>query len=167
MISRMKIINKRAGAGGFTLMELVIVAVLIGILAALAVPLFGRTIPRLKSHAEARGILNTIRIARSRAIAENTQYGVYLDTNARNYILFKDKVNLSLMTYETGDSVVAAPVILDSRVVYTGVNFNNNCVVMLATGAASQSGTVAINNTTGDAPYTISVLAATGKTKIQ
>lgn len=152
---------------GFTLIEMAIVCVLIGILAAMAVPMFARVIPRMKARAEARNILSTIRLARSRAISENAQYGVYFDTNAKTYILFKDIINPSLMTYETGDSAVADPTIIDPNVVYNGVNFANNCIVMLSTGAASQSGNLGINDTVGDSPFTISVLAATGRTKLQ
>jgi prepilin-type N-terminal cleavage/methylation domain-containing protein len=152
---------------GFTLIEMAIVCVLIGILAAMAVPLFTRTIPRIKCRAEARNILNTIRVARSRAIGENIQYGVYFDSNAKLYELFKDKVNPSLMTFEAGDSVVGAPINVDPNVVYNGIAFANNCIIMLPTGAASQSGSVGVNTTSGDAPFTISVLAATGKSKLQ
>jgi prepilin-type N-terminal cleavage/methylation domain-containing protein len=152
---------------GFTLIEMAIVCVLIGILAAMAVPMFTRTIPRIRTKAEARNILNTIRTARSRAIAENSQYGVYFDTNARSYILFKDTVNPSSMTYEGGDSTVGLVNNIDPNVVYNGINFTGNVIVMLPTGAASQSGNLGINSSGGDSPFTISVLAATGKTKLQ
>jgi prepilin-type N-terminal cleavage/methylation domain-containing protein len=152
---------------GFTLIEMAIVCVLIGILAAMAVPMFTRIFPRIKCRAEARNILNTIRVARSRAIAENTQYGVYFDSNARQYLLFKDKTNLTAMTYESTDSTVGAPIPVDPSVVYNGIAFAGNCIIMLPTGAASQSGNVGVNTSSGDSPFTISVLAATGKSKLQ
>jgi prepilin-type N-terminal cleavage/methylation domain-containing protein len=162
---RTKSPNKRSA--GFTMIELAIVAVLIGIMAAMAVPLFTRTIPRIKTHAEARSILNSIRIARSRAVAENAQFGVYIDITGRSYTLFKDIVDPSAMTFNNGDSIIAGPNILDNAVVYSGTTFANGTVVMLPTGAASQSGNVGVNSDQNDAPFTISVLAATGKTKIQ
>ncbi|OGC89795.1 MAG: hypothetical protein A2W25_02830 [candidate division Zixibacteria bacterium RBG_16_53_22] len=152
---------------GFTMIEMAIVAVLVGVLATLAVPLFSRTLPRLKCHAEARNLLNSVRIARSRAIAENTQYGVYFDTNARTYLIFKDIVNQTLFRYNNGDSIIVGPVELDANVVFTGTTFTASTLVMLPTGAASETGTVGVNTSSGDTPYTISVLAATGKTKLQ
>jgi hypothetical protein len=112
-------------------------------------------------------MLGAVRAARSRAIAENAQFGVYFDINGRNYILFKDKVNLSGRTYENGDSIVTGPVALEKDVVYTGTSFTNGTIVMLPTGAASQTGTVGVNSSHSDSPLTISVLAATGKTKLQ
>jgi prepilin-type N-terminal cleavage/methylation domain-containing protein len=154
-------------AGGFTMIEMAIVAVLIGVIATLAVPLFTRTLPRLKCHAEARNLLSAVRAARSRAISENAQYGVYFDTGARTYILFKDIVNQTQYRYNIGDSIVAGPVVLDPNVTYTSTTFTNNSIVMMPTGAASQTGTVGVNTTGGDSPFTISVLAATGKTKLQ
>jgi prepilin-type N-terminal cleavage/methylation domain-containing protein len=159
--------KNRKAAGGFTMIEMAIVAVLIGVLATMAVPMFTRTVPRLKCHADARNVLNAVRAARSRAISENAQYGVYFDTNARTYVIFKDKVNQTQYRYNVGDSVVAGPVVLDPNVQYSGTTFANNSIIMFPTGAASQTGTIGINTNSGDSPFTISVLAATGKTKIQ
>jgi prepilin-type N-terminal cleavage/methylation domain-containing protein len=160
-------LKKTKGAGGFTMIEMAIVAVLVGVMATMAVPLFTRTLPRLKCHAEARSVLNAVRLARSRAISENIQYGVYFDTNARTYIIFKDIISQSQYRYNIGDSIVAGPVVFDPNVVYTGTSFANNSIIMMPTGAASQTGTVGVNTSSGDSPFTISVLAATGKTKIQ
>ncbi len=159
--------SNSARSRGFTFIEMAVVVVLIGIMAAVAVPMFGRSLPRIKTRAEARNILSTIRTARSRAIAENVQYGVYFDINARSYRLFKDIANPSLMTYEAGDSTIGNPIVINRAVVLGSISFSNNCIIMKPTGAASESGSLAINNTDGDSPFSITVVAATGKTKLQ
>ncbi len=66
---------------GFTIIEMIIIVVIIGILAAIAVPSFFNAIPKLKARSEARNILNFVRLARSKAVSDGAQYGVYIDTN--------------------------------------------------------------------------------------
>jgi len=152
---------------GFTMLEMMIIVVIIGIVAAMAVPSFYNAIPRLKARAEARNILNFVRLARSKAVSTGAQYGVYIDTNNRQYVLFKDTINPTQMMYNTGDSVVVGPETLDSDVVLTSSTFTNNSVIFLPTGGASQSGSFTLDNTDGGSSYTVSVLSSTGKSKLQ
>jgi len=167
MLSRHHIFLKTNRRRGFTLIELMVVVVTIGILAAMAGPMFARIVPRLKTRGEARNMLNMIRTAKSRAISENSQYGVYFDINNRSYTLFKDTVNPANASYDNGDSIVSGPVNLDPNAVYVSTSLTNNCIVMLPTGAASQSGNLIVNSSRGDSRITLSILAATGKSKLQ
>lgn len=157
----------RKGAAGFTMLEMMIIVVIIGIVAAMAVPSFYNTIPRLKARTEARNILNLVRLARSRAVSDGSQYGVYVDTSNRQYILFKDTINPAQMIYNTGDSAVVGPETLDPDVVLTNSTFTNNTVIFIPTGGASQSGSFTLDNTDGGSSYTVSVLSSTGKSKLQ
>jgi type II secretion system protein H len=157
----------RKRAAGFTMLEMMIIIVIIGIVAAMAVPSFYNTIPRLKARTEARNILNFVRLARSRAVSDGSQYGVYIDTSNRQYILFKDTINPAQMMYNTGDSAVVGPETLDPDVVLTNSTFTNNTVVFIPTGGASQSGSFTLDNTDGGSSYTVSVLSSTGKSKLQ
>lgn len=152
---------------GFTMLELAIIVVIIGIIAAMAVPSFFSAIPRLKARTEARNILNFVRLARSKAVANGVQYGVYIDSNNRQYILFKDTINPSQVMYDIGDSVVVGPETIDSDVVLTNSTFTGNSVIFLPTGGASQSGSFTLDNAEGGSSYTVSVLSSTGKSKLQ
>ena len=149
------------------MIELMIVVVIIGILAAMAAPRIFGSIPKMKAKAEARNILNGLRIARGMAISEGQQFGVYVNGSNRQYYVFKDRVNPSLLTFEVGDSIVTGPNVLEGDVVIASSSLVNNCVIFYPTGAASQSASVTVNTYSGSATYTVSILASTGKTKMQ
>jgi type II secretory pathway pseudopilin PulG len=158
--------GNRHTAGGFTMLEMMIIVVIIGIAAALAVPTFFSAGPRLKARTEARNILNMVRLARSNAISDGAQYGVYLDTANRKYLLFKDLVNPALMSYSAGDSVVVGPVTY-SQDLAGNSSFTGDVVVFVSTGRASQSGNFTFDISSGGALYTVSILASTGRSKLQ
>jgi len=152
---------------GFTMLEMMIIVVIIGVLAAIAVPSFSTIMPKLEARAQARATLNFIRQARSRAISEGVQYGVYVDSGNRRYVLFKDTVNPALMTYNVGDSIVVGPQIIDPDVLLSSSTFANNTVIFQQTGRASQSGSFVFDKAGGGARYEISVIGATGRSKMQ
>jgi len=168
MIPISVIIKKiRGKSDGYTMLEIMIIVVIIGILSAMAVPTFYNITPKLKARAQARSTLNYIRLARSRAVSENTQIGVYVDSANRRYFVFKDTVNPALMTYDIGDSILVGPETIDGSVVLVSSTFTNNSVVFQPTGGASQSGNFVFDRSGGGATYTVSVLGSTGKSKLQ
>lgn len=159
--------KSKSPSAGFTMLEMMIIIVIIGILAAIAVPSFSTIIPKLEVRAQARATLNYIRQARSRAISEGTQYGVHLDAANGEYFLFKDTVNPAQMTYHPGDSIVVGPELIDPDVNLVASTFANNTVIFQQTGRASQSGTFTFDKSGGGAQYIVSVLGATGRSKMQ
>ena len=159
--------SKRDGREGYTMLEIMIIVVIIGIMAAMAVPTFYNVTPKLKARSQARSTLNYIRLARSRAISEGAQVGVYIDAANRQYLIFKDTVNPTLMTYDTGDSILVGPETIDGVVVIVSSTFANNTVVFGPTGSASASGNFVFDKDGGGARYTVSVLGSTGKSKLQ
>ena len=164
-----KRLNHKGGmrSAGFSMIEMMIIIVIIGIIAAMAVPSFFSAIPKLKARTEARNILNFVRLARSKAVSNGAQYGVHIDTNNMQYILFKDTINPAQMMYNIGDSVVVGPETMDSDVILSNSSFTSNTVIFLPTGGASQSGSFTLDNTDGGSSYTLSVLSSTGKSKLQ
>ena len=77
----------KAGAAGFTMLELVVVIVLIGILAALSSPLFSSGVSVAEHRAAARAVAQTLRFARSEAITSRTDVGVEFNLQDRTYQL--------------------------------------------------------------------------------
>jgi len=158
--------GNRRKAGGFTMLEMMIIVVIIGIVAALAVPTFIASMPRMRARTEARNVLNLLRLARSKAISEGAQYGVYVDVGNNQYLLFKDTSNPASMVYELADSVVTGPESIQPDVVSTA-SFTGGAVVFLPTGRASESGDFTFDIADGGALRTVSVLASTGRSKMQ
>lgn len=164
----MKITDNRKGrpACGFTMLEMMIIVVIIGIVAALAAPSFLASGPRIKARTEARNVLNFIRLARSNAISNGSQYGVYVDTANKKYLLFKDTYNPSGMSYDMADSTISGPVPLPNDVTFNST-FTGNTVIFLSTGRASESGDFNFGIQGGGTLYSVSVLASTGRSKLQ
>ena len=64
---------------GFTLVELLVVLLILGVLLALAPPVFNRALPGLELRAAAREVAATLREARGRAIRANREAAVAFD----------------------------------------------------------------------------------------
>jgi len=157
----------RKTENGVTMIELVIVAVIIGVMSALAVPSFLNYSSKMEAKSKARNIISTLRQARSKAISERVQYGVFFDAANRRYIFFKDKVNPNSYLFEpgAGDSVVSRDT-LTAKVNYGGNTFTNTTVVFKTDGGASSSGDMQILPASGGFTYNINVLASTGRVKL-
>ncbi len=152
---------------GFTMLEMMIIVVIIGIAAAMAGPTFFAGVPKLKARTEARNVLSLIRLARSNAISNGAQYGVYVDIINRQYLFFKDIANPANMAYDLADSIISGPEPIPVDVSVLNSTFAGNSVVFLPSGRASQSGNFTFDISAGGALYTVSVLASTGRSKLQ
>ncbi len=75
--------GNRADAGGFTLLELLVVLVILGLTVALAVPMFARAMPGVEAKAAARDVAAMLRTAHSLAIAGNREVTVAVDLDRR------------------------------------------------------------------------------------
>ena len=150
---------------GFTIIELMIVVVMIGIFVGLAVADLSGHSDRLKLKSQARDILSYLRLARSLAVSNRTPHGVFFDENDRKFILFQDKVDLSDNTYDVGDSLIYSED-LKTVVGYGTCSFPNNAVVFQADGSASSSGSIGLSSLTTDWSLVVDVLASTGRVRL-
>ncbi len=75
------------GTEGFTLLELMVVIVIIGIVLALSPPLFSSGVTSAEQRSVARAVAQTLRFARSEAIANRTDVGVEFNLETRTYQL--------------------------------------------------------------------------------
>ena len=150
---------------GFTFIEMMIVVVVIGVMATLAVGQFDKFFRQQRLEAAGKDLLSDLRLARSYAVSRRAQYGIYFDQNARQYVLFKDVVNPSNYTYDVGDSVVKT-ISLSSIFSLNNCTFPNTAVLYLSTGSASSSGTVDIYNSELAKYMRADVLASTGRVRL-
>jgi len=151
---------------GITLMELVIVVVTIGVMAAMAVPRFLNYIPKLKSRAAVKEVVSQLRLARSAAIAEKRPVGVYFNDADGEYIVFVDSVDVESQVYDECDPLIRSKTFSHGIEMGYGT-FDDNVVIFSPDGSASSSGEIAFIMDQGATMYQITVLAGTGKVKMR
>jgi MSHA pilin protein MshC len=153
---------------GITLVELMSIVVIIGVVSAMAIPRFGRTINRLRFRNSARQMVSNLRLARSNAITHKQQVGVNFDPNGETMTLFVDTHNPGSFTYETGDSVLAVDS-LAREFEWIFSSFGNSSVFYRPNGSASATGQIyflSYNNEDFINWGYIDILASTGRTKL-
>ena len=74
-------------ANGFTLLELVLVLLLMGLIAGLTLPFVVSTLDRIKLQSEVRQIASAIQFTRSEAISRKTLFTFNVDINNSQYWL--------------------------------------------------------------------------------
>jgi prepilin-type N-terminal cleavage/methylation domain-containing protein len=72
---------------GYSLVELMMVVLLIGILGAIAIPMSGSTVKYLKLAGDARDLSNAAGVAKMRAAAKFTKARLYIDITGRGFYL--------------------------------------------------------------------------------
>jgi type II secretion system protein H len=97
-------------ANGFTLLELLVVLLLIGLLTALVFPSMGRGLAALKLKTTSRQIAATLRLARSKAITEQQIYWVGFDVEKNQVELSSDDRRYQ-KSFELPDGITIAKVV--------------------------------------------------------
>lgn len=126
---------------GITLLEIMSVVVILGVVASMAVPRFQIAVERLKFRAANREITNSLRLARSQAIAEKVPYGVQFDFWQGTVTVFKDSIVDAANPYvmDSGDPVFKTEN-MPPEVRYLLTDLANNVIIFNPNGSASFSG---------------------------
>jgi prepilin-type N-terminal cleavage/methylation domain-containing protein len=72
-------------ANGFSLMEIIVVVGMIGVLSAMAAPLFNGAIQSFRLSGDARSVSNATAVAKMRAASEFSRVRLYVDRSAKTY----------------------------------------------------------------------------------
>ena len=149
---------------GITLVELMTTVVIIGIVAAMAVPRFQIAFERIKFRSATREITSLLRLARSYAVSTKEQHGVHFDPAALSYTLFKDIVNTGAMVFEDGDSVISIDT-LPSEFKFLSVDNVTGSIVFRSNGATDATVNIVTLASTPDmiGIHQHNILAATGR----
>jgi len=161
--------NRGKSNGGFTLIELMIAVVIVGLLATAAAPGFTTAFERQKFRSGNGDLLSKIKMARSYAVSSKDPHGVYISADDRTYTVFRDLVNLGGRRFVDGDSVVTLDTLsCEFELLYTDAE--NGVIMFNSNGSADFTGSGQVI-TYGATEETVSlssiaVLASTGRVRI-
>lgn len=77
-------------ATGFTVIELLIAAGILGILSSIAIPSYNVWLPKTRVNGAARELFTELQLAKMRAISENNDYVVTFDAANNTYSIYDD-----------------------------------------------------------------------------
>ncbi len=128
----------RLWRGGFTLIEVVLAAALIGVLAGVACPQLGRVTEKESLRYAARQVLEDLRWAQQAAVNDEKY----------SYIVVFDVVNERYLIYDRGSTAYppVKKVYLPPGVDLYGTNFTNHTLLFNNRGLPSPAGTVELKD---------------------
>ena len=136
------------GNKGVTLVELIVVIVIAGILAGLALPSLNGWIDGLKVKKVARQIVTDLQLAKAKAVSEGVQYRVHFDTASARYSIQKGNLSSGSTTWTLAGIVrelsnAANPYFAKNVAISnTFPSSCPDCVVFSPSGSASPAGRV-------------------------
>ena len=147
--------------GGFSLFELVIVMVIVAIMAAVAVPRYGKASQRYRTEMAARKVIADLNYARRRASISSTAQSIDFDASNAQYEISGVK---DLRTGSNDYTVILSESPYNAKIV--SVEFNGDGEVIFdGYGVPDSGGTIVVG--VGDYTRTVVLNADSGKAEIQ
>jgi Tfp pilus assembly protein FimT len=167
-LSAGKILNnvsdKLRNTRGFTLFELILVLVFIGLIAGLTTPFLMSTLDRAKHQAETRKINSALRFARSEAITRKAVFTFNGDIEARQYWIAARGGNSPVTRKTLAPGFQMARVTGDDKTIEKG-----NFAIKFFPRGNSNGGAIRVTNLSSDktdSAYEITIDAITGTSRI-
>jgi prepilin-type N-terminal cleavage/methylation domain-containing protein len=149
-------IRQGFGAQGYTLVEILVTAALISVLAGITVPAITAGLDRYAMISASQQVVSTIRAARIQAVAKNRRHFVRFDADAGEYQI--RRLQDDGVTEEDGGSVLYLP---------DGVSFSDPTDVEFTTsGRAVAAVSIVVADDDGDLDQTITV-ATSGQVRLE
>ena len=151
---------------GITLIELLITAVIIGLVATMAVPRFQIAYERLEYKRANRDMTSSLKLARSMAVTNKSQHGVVFDEDSRTVTLFED-INTGTYAFEDGVDSVLRVDTLPQAFEYLNTDVEGHVIFFRPNGSADFNGGGNIYSMAYSqdviAFYQCNILASTGR----
>ena len=144
--------------GAFTLVEIIIVVLLVGILAAASMPAIGAAATDMKLRAAARKLTAGLNYIRNQAITEGAEYGIAC--SATGYKAFKPAAGLEAITHPLTHQPWVVD-LSDDQITLAADFSDESKVTFDSTGAPDSAGQIVM--TLGKISTTLTVEASTGR----
>lgn len=150
--------SKHSVNKGFSLVELMVVILIIGIAIALSIPAFGRFLQGWRLSGSIDRLSSTLRTARSAAVMKRVNTVFQFDTDTNTYFYFED---LNGNGSRDNTEYRSATYELPSGITFQGYTLPSTIVTFGPKGNTAASGTITLQNLRG-ATRSVRIFGGTG-----